>query len=280
MQIAERDARHATNLKAQINELQKAIAHISRQITIRQVVPGDEEQMQILDEMKGMHDTSRSLQRRATMHLDYLTSLTEDNNAENYAGSTPQLPVVEDEFPDILSKVDSSSPLRPEIVDTADLVCVSTSKSSTNSANIEHRPIQVMSSRRPVNISRPSSAAGAGIREATPDIGSAISAQDFEDQLSVLLASAASEQMETGKPISDDLISQVANKLDAVGKKTWSERPRTYLVLRLVDHVRVMETFIFQGFKTSIFPTPRRLFRIALMQLVRATNSLISNVTS
>jgi hypothetical protein len=225
MQIAERDARHATNLKAQINELQKAIAHISRQITIRQVVPGDEEQMQILDEMKGMHDTSRSLQRRATMHLDYLTSLTEDNNAENYAGSTPQSPVVEDEFPDILSKVDSSSPLRPEIVDTADLVCVSTSKSSTNSANIEHSPIQVMSSRRPVNISRPSSAAGAGIREATPDIGSAISAQDFEDQLSVLLASAASEQMETGKPISDDLISQVANKLDAVGKKTWSERP-------------------------------------------------------
>jgi hypothetical protein len=202
MQIAERDARHATDLKAQINELQKAIAHISRQITIRQVVPGDEEQTQILDEMEGMHDTARSLQRRATMHLDYLTSLTEDNNAELYARSTPQPPVGEDEFPN----------------------------------------------------TQPSLAAGAEIREATPDSGLAISAQDFEDQLSVLLASAASEQMGTSKPFSDDLISQVANKLDAVGKKTWSERPRTYLVLRLVDHVRVMETFIFEGFKDIDFP--------------------------
>jgi hypothetical protein len=37
--------------------------------------------------------------------------------------------------------------------------------------------------------------------------------------------------------------------LDAVEKKIWSERPRTYLVLRLVNHVRAMETFILEGFE-------------------------------
>jgi hypothetical protein len=162
------------------------------------------------------------------MHLDYLTSLTEDNNAELYARSTPQPPVGEDEFPN----------------------------------------------------TQPSLAADAEIREATPDSGLAISAQDFEDQLSVLLASATSEQMGTSNPFSDDLISQVANKLDAVGKKTWSERPRTYLVLRLVDHVRVMETFISEGFKDIDFPYTEATLPNCVNAAGARYESFISNVTS
>jgi hypothetical protein len=116
MQIAERDAQHATDLQAQISELQKAIAHISRQITIRQVVPGDEEQTQILDEMRGMHDTSRSLQRRATMRLDYLTSLTEDNNAE--PKSTLQSPVLEDECTNMQPSSAAGAEIRWTILDS------------------------------------------------------------------------------------------------------------------------------------------------------------------
>lgn len=40
----------------------------------------------------------------------------------------------------------------------------------------------------------------------------------------------------------------------AVGKVTWSERPRTYLVLRLIGEVRAIEGFILEGYKDVQFP--------------------------
>jgi hypothetical protein len=79
MQIADRDARHAMELMNQIGELQKAIEHMSRQIHVRQTVPGDEEQTQLLDDMKDMQNTSMDLKRRATSRLEYLTSLAEND---------------------------------------------------------------------------------------------------------------------------------------------------------------------------------------------------------
>jgi hypothetical protein len=81
-----------------------------------------------------------------------------------------------------------------------------------------------------------------------------ITAQEFEDMFSTALTSASVQHMGTSKPFSDDFVVRIAELLAAVGKQRWSERPRTYLVLRLIDEVKVMDDLILNGFKDIDFP--------------------------
>jgi hypothetical protein len=81
-----------------------------------------------------------------------------------------------------------------------------------------------------------------------------LTAQEFEEKLSSLLASASEHHMGSSKPFSEDIIIHVSALLIAVGKNTWGERPRTYLVLRLINEVKVMDDFVLNGYKDIDFP--------------------------
>ena len=250
MQIAERDARHATDLKAQIGELQGAIEQISQQIVTRHVFPDDEEQAQILDEMKEMRQTSTTLQRRATLRLEYLTSLTEDATVDRRMGTgadefsfsvaatqgkerSSLSPPLEREESDSLPMVDPSSPTPPAQVSTP--ASPEYIRAGDTSAVFPFNSDSVIAMHQ-----RPSTV-DLQLRKLGSEEAGTISAHEFEDASTRLLATAAAEFMGTKKPFSDDVIAQLATLLNAVGKNTWSERPRTYLVLRLISEIKSMD---------------------------------------
>lgn len=237
MQIAERDDQHASDLKVQIGELQHAIASIAQQITLRQVVPADKEQTDILDGMKDIHDTSRTLQRRATEQLEYFTSRTsfsQDNLDKvqlQVMHHEPMIPPLEEEY---LNDSISSSP-------HASLGLNSSSSLNNLHMGIPSPPSTLSGSQRFTNHF---DLIGIGI----------LSVEEFETRIDALLSSADADQMGKTKPFSEDVISHLSTMLNAVGKTSWGDRPRTYLVLRLLGEVKVMESFIFEGYKDIDFP--------------------------
>lgn len=81
-----------------------------------------------------------------------------------------------------------------------------------------------------------------------------ISAATFEETVSALLASVQLQRMGVDEPYSDEVITYIADALLEVGKYRWSERPRTYLVLHLIDEVKFMDFFVLDGFKDIDFP--------------------------
>jgi hypothetical protein len=270
MQTAERDALRATELKTQISELHNAIQQISRQITTRQADPGDEEETQLLDEMKDIQATSVNLQRQATLRLEYLTALVEvteagvatkesDLRAVSSGIYAPKqsspLPVSKDnEFAVSLSantlsmspKATSPKPSSPRGTQGSDL--------SFPSPNILSQISELASSETLASTPPTSPQPTMQSLEFTPSTNVFISAKEFEERLSSLLNSANSKRMGINKPFSDDFIVCIADILVAVGKHTWSERPRTYLVLRLINEVKVMDDFVLEGFKDIDFP--------------------------
>jgi hypothetical protein len=258
LETAERDARHASELRSQIGELQTAIKQISQQIIIRQAVASDEEQTKLLDDMKDMQLTSVHLQRRATERLEFLTSLT--GNTDHWAsGAGTEVSALEAE-PNARA-LDSASTRKSGFVTP---VVGGTHKpksralrigdpipSAATSSLMSFSPAQDSSPGVVVNESQQLSKVES---ESLFVEQVAISAQQFENELSALLLSASSDQMGISKPFSDDLIMQIATMLSAVGKLTWSERPRTYLVLRLINEVKAMDIFVLEGFKDIDFP--------------------------
>lgn len=55
---------------------------------------------------------------------------------------------------------------------------------------------------------------------------------------------------------------KIRDLLDQVGKPRWSERPRTYLILWLIDEVQAMDGFVLEGLKDIHMPyTEERLPR-------------------
>jgi hypothetical protein len=96
-----------------------------------------------------------------------------------------------------------------------------------------------------------------------------LSAEKFEEELSLMLKIASSQRMGIDKPFSDDVILRIGDMLCSMGKQAWGERPRTYLVLRLINEVRAMETFVFEGFKDIDFPFTEK----TIPECIRSTSS-------
>lgn len=254
MQIAERDARHATDLKNQIKELQKAIVHISQQIDMRLVAPADEEQTQLLDDMKNMQTTSLSLQRRASSRLEYLTSqvtgsATLSDDSEKAAITTQPgalnqrelVSVLEDiDLPDFSSLADSPA-VTPGTTHNTGPEAPSASTFSvpeTNDGLFWGNTMAMLSCSTLPSYGEPLS----------------LTAPEFEEKLSTLLISASEHRMGIKTPFTEDLIIRIADLLAAVGKLTWSQRPRTYLVLRIIDEVSAMDNLVLNGYKDIDLP--------------------------
>ena len=88
----------------------------------------------------------------------------------------------------------------------------------------------------------------------SPNDTSAITSEEFEEKISSAISSAEKRKKEPKEPFSDSDFDVFASLLTQVGKPRWSERPRTYLVLRLIGHVRAMEGFILEGLNDIEFP--------------------------
>lgn len=94
----------------------------------------------------------------------------------------------------------------------------------------------------------------------TLDTTSPISSVDFDNAMTSTIAMAEREKRDPSKPFKENHFSIIRDLLDRVGKHRWSERPRTYLVLRMIDQVRAMDGFVLEGLRDIHFPyTEERL---------------------
>jgi hypothetical protein len=290
METAERDDSNAVELKKKIDQLQEAIAAMTEHIGQRRTVPCGEEQTKLLDEMEEIQTTSAKIKRAATMKLDLLTSLVETKAP---SPSTPNMPPRPPPRKPYLAGWAPSLPLTPaggaiEAVSTG--APASTIPGRAPATPQFRRPPRLppqapphfdsppmsQSSPRSPEINSPSSplASPQSISSPTVEIPPnhmilsqpstettlirqeemANSFEEFENTLESLLAKAAVEGMGVDKRFSEDLVSRVSELLLQVGKRTWSDRPRTFIVLRLINEVKVMDSFVIEGFKDVDFP--------------------------
>lgn len=80
-----------------------------------------------------------------------------------------------------------------------------------------------------------------------------MSPTNFETSIATLLSSVDFET-QSFAPFEEPMFDQVRAFLAEVGKQEWSKRPRTYTVLRLIDRVDAMDSFVLQGFLDMQFP--------------------------
>ena len=64
-----------------------------------------------------------------------------------------------------------------------------------------------------------------------------MSSGDFENAISSMITIAEREKQDSAKPFREEDFIKIRGLLEQVGKHRWNERPRTYLVLRLIDEV-------------------------------------------
>lgn len=81
-----------------------------------------------------------------------------------------------------------------------------------------------------------------------------ITSEDFERAMADSISTAEEKKKGFDKPFSDDDFDDFSRLLRQVGKKAWSERPRTYIVLRMIGEVQAMDSFIIEGCKDVNFP--------------------------
>lgn len=257
MQISERDARHATELRTQIGELQKAIEHISRQIDSQSAVADDADQTQLVDDMKDMQVTSMTLKRRATLRLEYISILGE--NAQPDDSISEVLPTEDVTVMSSLSRTsESSSSVTLPLSIKAQGVRVS-EEAEASEVSTPYSPglsPGLFGSAEVVSIS-PITNSGSAFQPTSSSAGgtsSPLSAKEFEGKLSMLLATSAAQIFGTSRTFSEDTIIRVAELLFGVGQIKWSERPRTYLVLRLINEVKVIDDLVLHGYKDIDLP--------------------------
>jgi hypothetical protein len=77
--------------------------------------------------------------------------------------------------------------------------------------------------------------------------GSLTPAADFEVAVSGLLSSFGVSASSTATAYPDEVFDKLAKYLTQAGKQQWSLRPRTYLVLRLMNRLDSMDAFILDG---------------------------------
>ena len=163
--------------------------------------------------MKNIHDTSMTLQRRATVQLDYLTSYT---SLPEEGGEIP--------LPDI-QRYGSLSPL----LETEEFFSPSLLSSTPN------MPLPLSRGSPPLPLtSNGSEMLPKSTKLATVPL---LSVPEFEKRAIALLASAAVEKMGRTKRFTEDFMSQLSIILSAVGNPTWSERPKTKVFIALTSPV-------------------------------------------
>ncbi|KAH7067923.1 hypothetical protein FB567DRAFT_253124 [Paraphoma chrysanthemicola] len=228
---ADHDARE---LKTQIAELHRVMQQSSQHINNQAASPGDEEQTQIIDEMKTIHNTSEILERRATSRLELLTMLSENADGRE-------------------SEQDSNPPV------VADMREMGMESSTLRRVNSNQSVVLNSYDARNITYEAEVNVVGSFSRQISLDERSGIeiqslSAQEFEDAFARLLADASAEGMGNRKTFSDDLVVRVADLLAAVGRASWAERPRTYLVLRRINEPKLMHDMVLDGYKDIDFP--------------------------
>ena len=92
----------------------------------------------------------------------------------------------------------------------------------------------------------------------------AISAPEFEQTINRLIPRSEGENSPTAT-FDDALFDRIRKLLDLVGKSEWSKRPRTYVVLLMIDCVDAMDAFVDAGlfdiqlpYHESRLPAPLR----------------------
>lgn len=78
--------------------------------------------------------------------------------------------------------------------------------------------------------------------------------EEFEMRMSATLRAAEERKQDPEEPFEDSVFDTISCLLLSAGKGRWSERPRTYLVLRLIRQVRAMEGFVGEGLSDIEFP--------------------------
>lgn len=81
-----------------------------------------------------------------------------------------------------------------------------------------------------------------------------MSVEQFEEAMEKAIKFAEEKRKGHKDSFNDADIDHISSLLVAIGKLHWSERPRTYLVLRLIGEVRAIEGFIMEGYKDIQFP--------------------------
>ncbi|KAI9773871.1 MAG: hypothetical protein M1840_006097 [Geoglossum simile] len=102
------------------------------------------------------------------------------------------------------------------------------------------------------------------------ETGGSISPDEFENAIADLLPLSAQDGGPAQKrPFKDSLFLRVTRLLELFGKHTWSMRPRTYIVLRMINRVDAMSGFVAEG-----------LFDISLPYSQRTLPGVIINPTA
>lgn len=82
-----------------------------------------------------------------------------------------------------------------------------------------------------------------------------VSLDEIENALSPLFESATVEGNPAArKPLRDSEFPRIARFLQLAGKHDWSLRPRTYAILRMVDRLDIMDSFVAEGLYDISFP--------------------------
>jgi hypothetical protein len=216
--------------------------------------------------MQDIQIKSGTIQRRATLRLEQLTSLVEKTKLTTPLARKAQPPVPprkrvvaerlapaqeEDEGSAILTLASSGGAYQPS-------QGIPSSRPSVRSKDLNTPPQTPLSTPQKLRASQagdlPTSPMSRKVSsEATATPITTLSVEKFEEEITLLLSSAHAQRMGVEKPFSDDVILRVGGMLSSMEKHTWSERPRTYLVLRLINEVRTMDTFVFEGFKDIDF---------------------------
>lgn len=80
-----------------------------------------------------------------------------------------------------------------------------------------------------------------------------LSADEFEVVMANLITTAEANKRRD-RPFTDADFDNIARLLSRVGKPSWGQIPRTYLVLRLIDETSLMDDFVLNGVKDINFP--------------------------
>jgi hypothetical protein len=72
--------------------------------------------------------------------------------------------------------------------------------------------------------------------------------------MAVTIQEAEARTTTPGKPYAEEDFTEISRLLSLVGKPQWSERPRTYLVLRSIGEVQAMGSFILEQLNDIHFP--------------------------
>lgn len=76
-------------------------------------------------------------------------------------------------------------------------------------------------------------------------------------------------QIDPKVPLDESIFDKIRDLLDLVGKPEWSQRPRTYAVLLMIDRLDVLDAFVEGGLFDIEFPYHKNRLPIPLDQKSR-----------